>query len=121
MKISYSDACIFEVVGQTLRHFFGKGRNKDLLALFGGFVYLSYQVVNLTLAWNNGYFRVKKSRRPYYLLGCNASALFFFVGCRCGAYIYGLIDYVFKFLEFERSVIQCRRQSEAVVHKRGFP
>ena len=106
-----------EVLVQFLRHALCEGCHQSALAAFDAGLYFLHEVVDLVERRLYLYQRVEKSGGAYHLFGHHTLAPFKLIVGRCGAHIYHLPCYCLEFLEFQRPVVQCGRQAEAVFHK----
>ena len=86
----------------------------------GLFPNLRNQIVDLSLYRANIDFRIKQSGRTDNLLRPKQLMLFF-IRSRRRRNEHHLIDPLFKFFKIQRSVIQRRRQTEAIIHKCLLP
>ena len=85
----------------------------------GLFPNLRNQIVDLSLYRTNVDFRIKQSGRTDNLLRPKQLMLFFIRSRRRNEH--HLIDPLFKFFKIQRSVIQRRRQTEAIIYKCLLP
>ena len=86
----------------------------------GLFPNLRNQIVDLSLYRTNVDFRIKQSGRTDNLLRPKQLMLFF-IRSRRRRNEHHLIDPLFKFFKIQRSVIQRRRQTEAIIYKCLLP
>ncbi len=117
MHIANAYAYSLEIVCQILCHLLGKCCYKHLAARINIFCYLGDQVIYLTLNRSYKHLGIQKPRRPDDLLSPQKLMLRLISG-RCGRNEQHLIDFTLKFIKTQRSVVQRRRQAEAVVHQR---
>src|SRR5450830_2123742 len=111
------DAFLLEVVRQQLRTLFRQRRNKHALLLLNALSYFADQVGYLVLAGAHFDKRVDEARWAQELLGDLRRDLVLVVRRR-RADEDRLLDMPHEFVEGERTVVECRRQAEAVVNER---
>ena len=116
MQISDPDSHILHVFCQILRHSFRKSRDQNLVSPVRFFVYLTDQIINLTLDRANLDLRIEKTCRTDDLL-CTQKLMLRFILSRCCRDKQNLIQFIFKFIKTQRTVILCRRQTEAIIHQ----
>ena len=109
--------CIAEIFGEILSHFFGERSYQCALVFLNAEVYFAYQIIYLPLDGTDGYLRIQKSGRSYYLLGDLPRPLALKVSGSSGN-IHRLIYSLLKFLKLQGSVIIRRGQTESVLNKR---
>ena len=115
---TYSHFC--EVLLKFFSHAFGQGGHENALVKLGTFLNLFKQIVHLIFGRTYFYLRIKQSGRTYHLFHDKALRLLKFVICRSRADKYLLSGYFLEFLEFQRTVVRCRRQTESIIHQHGF-
>ena len=103
-----------EILGQVLRHLFGKGGYKHSLALCGARSYLSHKIVDLSVDRANLNLGIEKSGRTNDLLDHLRRLLLFRIVRRC-ADVYDLIELALKLLKAQWTVIVRRGQTEAEI------
>ena len=100
-----------------LGHAFGQGGYKHTLVALGAYGNLFQKVINLVLAGTDLNLRVKQAGWTDHLVHYNALALFKFVICRRGAYVYCLSRKFFELFKLERTVVQSSGQTESVLYQ----
>ena len=106
MQISDSYALFLQELGQVFSHPLGKCGYEDALVLLSCLIYLTYQVIYLTLGRTDLDQRIEKSCRSYQLLRSNAAGTVQFILCRCCGDIYCLPGQFAELIEFERPVVK---------------
>ena len=110
------DACVFQVIGQVLRHLFGEGGDQYPLGVLGALVDLPNQVVDLPLHRAHLDPWVQQACGPDDLLHDLPRAGAFVLAGR-GGDVDHLMEPLFKLLKFQRPVVEGAGQAEAVVHQ----
>ena len=121
MDVAATNAHFCEIFLQLLGHPFGKSGNKHPFVHFGPFADFLKQVIHLIFHRTNLNRRVKQSGRPYNLLNHKAFRLLKLVVCRSCAHKYLLSCNLLEFIEFQRSVVRCGRESEPIVNQYALP
>jgi len=113
------DAVLFEIIGQILGHLDGQGRDQCTLTAVDAQTNFTKQVFDLPLDWahhNNG---IQQACGADDLLS-HATGMFPLIIAWRGGNENFLVDFLLKFLEFQRAVVKRRRQAEPVFHQRFF-
>src|SRR3989338_3596194 len=121
MKIHTFEALFLHVFTQILRKAFGQRGSHHPFTPFRPLLYLLKQVLYLRgrrSYMDNG---VKKSGGPDDLLHNLSAACLQLVGTWGGRDVQHLIYLTFPFIEAQGAVVQCRGQTEAVVHQGLLP
>ena len=121
MDVAATNAHFCEIFLQLLGHPFGKSGNKHPFVHFGPFADFLKQVIHLIFHRTNLNRRVKQSGRPYNLLNHKAFRLLKLVVCRSCAHKYLLSCNLLEFIEFQRPVVRCSRESEPIVNQYALP
>ena len=121
MDVPHPHSDLVQVVGQFLRHAFGKCRHKDFFVDFRPLPYLLDKVVYLVLGRTYLYRRVEKAGRPHQLLDDKTLRPLELVVGRSGADVHFLGGDCIELVERQRPVVRGRRKPEPIFDKDGFP
>src|SRR5664280_1725705 len=117
VQILRLDAFLLEIVRQQLRTLLRQRRDEHALLLLDTLSYLADQVGHLVLTGTHFDDRIDEARGAQELL-CNLRRDLVLVVRRRRADEDGLLDVLHKLVEHERTVVERRRQAEAVVDER---
>ena len=119
VHIAHLDTCALEVGGQILGHTLGEGRHKNPLVPGGAGVDFADEVINLPFHRADLNHWVQQSGGPDNLFHnlSRPGALVFPGG---GGDIDNLVDPLFKFLKFQRPVVEGAGKAEAILHQGVF-
>ena len=116
VHIPNTNAHFSKIIGKILRHFLGKCGDKYTLVLCRSHIYLRKQVLDLSLNGLHDNFGVNKSRGTNDLLNYLRRFFLLNISGRCGNK-YCLIYVTVELVKIQRTVIERRRQTEAVIHQ----
>ncbi len=123
MKIFCLHFLFLEVLGQIFSHFFGEGRRDHPTSSLDFCYRLSDKVLNLAIVLGSRFhpshrkLRINETSRPNHLLDNILANLSFVLG-RSGRGKHNLSHPFQKLIIFERSVVECTWQTEAIINKR---
>ncbi len=106
-----------QILRQFFRHALSKCRDEYSLLPFCPLQYLFKEVIDLVFRRSDDDFGIEQPCRTDDLLHHDTLCLAQFVVCRSGGNVDCLVQHLIKLLEFQRSVVESGRQSEAVFHK----
>ena len=109
-----------QVFVQFLGHALGQRRHQHPVALLDPLVDLMQQVIDLVLAGADLDGRIEQARGPHHLFHHHALTFVQFIIPGRSGYVDRLVEHGFKFMEVKRTVIQGRRQAEAIIHQHEF-
>ena len=118
MQVPDPDALLLQVFREVFGHALGEGSDEHALALRSRLVYLSDQIVDLTLRWPDFDLRIEQSGRPDELLCGDAARSIELVFRRCCRDIHSLPCQLGELFKPQRPVVEGRRQSESVFDQR---
>ena len=117
MQILHANSNLAQIVGQVFRRALGQRGHQHALLLRSPGATLLNQIVDLALERLDRDDRIDQPGRADNLLGNNRAATQL-VRPRRGGNKRALIDQCLKFRVVQRSVVERRRQTEAVIHQR---
>ena len=120
VHIPYPDACLFQILGEVLRHLLGEGGHQYPLIPGGPGIDLPNEIVDLARYRPDLHLGVQQTGGPDHLLHHLVRLLPLIVGGG-GGDIDGLGEAAFKLLEFQRPVIEGTGQTEAILHQAFLP
>ena len=120
VKIFHAHSEFGEIIGETLRALFRKRGDNRSSAQRSGLADFLHNVVNLRTERTDFNFRIKQSGRAHDLFNHRSAGFLKLVIRGRGGNINGVAGQLFKLLEFERTVVQRGRQTEAVFNERDF-
>ena len=116
MQIFHPNTDFLHIIREILCHPLGQCGDQYLMMLCDLLVDLSDQVIDLSLYRAHLYFRIQQTCGTNDLLCPQQFMLLLIIG-RSGGYEHHLVDMRLEFLKVQRSIIQCRGQTETVVHQ----
>ena len=119
MQILHTDSELSHVFGQIFCHSLGQSRDQNFVMCSGLLIYLPDQIIDLPLYRPDRDLRIQKSGRTNDLLR-SKQFVFLFINIRSCRYKQHLINLTLKLFKVKWSVIQCRRQAEAVIDQCGL-
>ena len=120
VQIVHLDARLAQVVRQVLRHFLRQHGDQGALLPVDAFFDFTQQVIDLALRRPDLDRWIDQPRRPDENLDRLLRALLF-VGARRGRHVDHLLDLALPLGKRQRSVVERRRQTEAVIDERDLP
>ena len=120
MHIGCADVESLEVIAQFFGHTLRQRGHQGALAALDAQLYLLDQVIDLTLGGAHDNLRIEQACRADELFGDNAFTLVELIVGGGSAHIDGLVGHHLKFLKTQGSVVQCRFESESIVHQIGL-
>ena len=117
MYIAGPHSVVQQILGKFLCHALSQRSDEHTFVLLSPLAYLLHQVVNLIFRGAHLYQRVKESRGAYHLLHDDTLCGLQFVVCRRSGDVDGLIEHLLELLEAQRTVVECSREAEAVLHE----
>src|SRR5215467_9323518 len=116
MQIAHLHAQFMIVLTEIFSHPFRQCRDENATALCNFCSHLSQQMINLPFCRSYLNDRIKKSCRSDDLFDDNATRMLQFVGTWCGGDMDDLIEQSLELLKLQRSIVDCRRQTESILH-----
>src|SRR6266581_8078009 len=110
------DVQFLHVVSQVLGHLFGQRCDEHTLFLLDTLTNLCKQIIDLSFRRTDTYLWIKQTRGTDDLLN-NGLVVFIFIWTRSRGDEESLVDLLLKFDECQWTIIQGRRQAEAIVNK----
>ena len=119
MQVAHLHACFRQEIGEILRHFLRECRDEDALVDLLPLMDLAQEVIHLSFDGTHFDGRIQEPRRADDLLG-QICLHAHFIRPRRRRDVDDLIDALGEFVKRQRTVVQRRRQAEAIVDERAF-
>ena len=120
MQVLHTDSHILHIIGQVLSHPFRERRYQNLIMLLRFLPDLRNQIINLSFHRTDENLRIQKSRWPDNLLCAQQFMLLLIRGRGC-RHEQHLVNMLLEFSKVQRPVIQCRWQTETIIHESSLP
>ena len=120
MQITHLLAVLFQILRQVFRHTLGERGHQHTLVDGGTLADLREQIVHLGRHRTHFDNRIQQPGRTNHLINHLIARFLQLVVARRGRHVDSLRRQRLKLFKLHRTVIQCRRQTEPVLHQRLF-